>query len=208
MRRKILLFITLIGLSIHGFTFIFVNDIKPAFSTPGDELIDKNLTQGASLFLLSQSSALLLLNEYELSAQGFNIPAATEQLKKAISYIEAAKLEYLKAKEIGLQYGINPLKAAMLKEFDYISARKNNAMNTEISNKVAAFMSKADIIGLHNENLNNIQNIIDTLNRLKTQMDKGIKPPLEEFWKLYTQYSEASLFGNYCTVYGHKVFLN
>jgi hypothetical protein len=192
--------------------FVSANDIVPVFS---DEESDKKqqieyfVVSGTSLFLQSQSYSNLLLNEYELSGnQSFNCTGALGYAEKAISLLENSLNQYTKAKEAGEIIGYNPQKINLFRFFDYERFITDNSLNAVIAQKVQSYMQTGDILGLYQQNIDNLTGILNTLYTIKDNLKKGLKPDIKVFWNLMQQISESSLFGNYSTVIATAVFNN
>jgi hypothetical protein len=201
---KLLIMVLIVLGSVQGYGLIYHNDIIDPFPDPERKLMEGYHVSGASFFLQSQSVACLLLNEYEISSTSFDFPAATGYVKKAIFLLEAALNEYQKSKTLGIKCGVDLQKTTTLKGFDYSSI--TSGMVPDIAGKVVKYFENGDILGIYQENVTNISNILESLQYIKSQLEQGKKPGVEYFWKLYQQYSEAALFGNYATIIGRSAF--
>ena len=190
--------------STHTYGILYGNDIKDAFPIGVQKELDGYLTSGASNFLLSESQAMLLLNEYEISDNGFNIQVSLDYAKKALSLIEVSKTGFLNAKTLGIKAGVDGQKAIVLKSVSYDTI--TTGMNSIVAEKLLKYFKSGDVIGIYSENLDNISKIQETLTYIISILEQGKKPGLDTYWKLYQQYSEAALFGNYATVIGRTVF--
>jgi hypothetical protein len=192
---------------IHG--VIWDNDIAPVFSDDEGQKsqgIETNVINGASLFLQSQSQVLLLLNEYELSGiQTFNSKQALEYVENAINLLERAWTRYVSARTMGKKLGYNPVRLNVFATFDYDGYILENRLNSEIAKKVQGYLSSGDIVGIYQKTADDIANILITLNSIKENLKIGIKPGISLFWKLFQQYAESSLFGNYTTIMARTV---
>lgn len=189
---------------------IAMNDLECIFSeNPEKSLIKDNVISGAIGFLLSKSYSDLILMEYEKSAkETFNYPAVLDHLDKTISALEGSKESYIKAKEIGERLGYMENKISWFKGFNYDEFISTNKLNNDIALKVKSYLSKSDVIGLYQENINNITDILNTLYYIKSNVSSNVKPDISVMWKLLHQYSEALLWGNYSTMMGGKILSN
>jgi hypothetical protein len=190
--------------STHTYGFVFANDIVDAFPSPIQKELSGYIVSGASQFLLSESQAMLLLNEYEISDNGFNIQASLDYAKKALTLIETSITGFQNAKTLGLKTGVDGQKAIVLKTVSYDTIIAG--MNSVVADKLLKYFKSGDVIGIYSENLDNISKIQETLTYIISILEQGKKPGLETYWKLYQQYSDAALFGNYATVIGRTVF--
>ena len=212
-KKKVLMYlcvaISFMVASGHSYGFLTHNDIVPVFADDGGQKsqeIETNVINGASLFLRSQSQALLLLNEYELSGlQPFNSKNALEYVVNAIKLLEGAWTRYMNAGAIGKNLGYYPARINGFKTFDYDGFILENNLNKEIAKKVQGYLSQGDIIGIYQQTADDIAAILTTLNAIKEHLKIGVKPGISLFWKLFQQYAESSLFGNYTTLMARTV---
>ena len=192
--------------------FVSANDIVPVFGDDDaqkKQQIEYYVVSGTSLFLQSQSYSNLLLNEYELSGnQDFNFNVAVGYAEKAISLLENSLNQYKKAKETGEIIGYNPQKINLFKSFDYEKFINYNGLNGVIAQKVQSYMQSGDILGIYQQNIDNLTGILNTLYTIKDNLKKGLRPEIELFWNLMQKISESSLFGNYSTVIATAVLDN
>jgi hypothetical protein len=198
--------ITMLAASSHIHGLIFVNDLKPVFvddEGQKSQEIERNVTTGASLFLRAQSQSLLLLNEYELSGiQTFNHKKALEYVENAIKLLEEAWTRYLNAGALGKNLGYYPVKLNVLNTFDYDGFILENQLNKDIAKRLQDYLNRGDIVGIYQQAADDIEAILITLNSIKEHLKAGIKPGSSLFFKLFQQYAESSLFGNYSTMMG------
>ncbi len=196
----------------QNFAFICVNDIVPIFGDEGGEKkqeIENHVISGASLFLRAQSSANLLLNQYELSGtQPFNFTEAREYTETAISLLENARVQYVKAKQGGEETGYNTQKVELFKSFDYENFITVNRLNKDVAEKVRGYLGKGDITGIYQRAADDIGGILTTLYNIRDSLGNDVKPDIKLFWSLVQQFSTASLFGNYTTLMGTTVLNN
>ncbi|MCK4766525.1 MAG: hypothetical protein KAW12_30300 [Candidatus Aminicenantes bacterium] len=201
--KKILTVLFIMLLFLQAKAIIYVNDITPAFPEEYREEIESRIIDGASYFLKSQSYALLFLNEYEKSAaQPFDFSAASGYLEKTISELENSKTKYLQALEIGKNAGYKEENTAKLRNFNFDRLITENKLNSSVAQQVKYYLENADITGLYQQNINNIQAILNTLYSIRTRLGENAKPGVSTAWELFQQYSQAALFGNYSTMMG------
>lgn len=189
---------------------IAFNDLVCAFNDqPEKQTIENNVVSGASYYLLSKSFADLFLMEYEESTfQSFNFESAISSIDKAIANLELSKEKYRQAKDIGARLGYISQKVSWFENFTYDNFVAANKLNSEIASRVKVFLEKCDIVGIYNQNIIYIDEILATLYEIKKQLDEKSKPSKAEVWRLLQQYSETLLFGNYATMMGQSVLEN
>lgn len=205
--KKILLFLFLLLFSYQIFSLVYGNDIVCAFNPDSQKAdIETNVIDGALLFLKSKANADLLLQEYEKSAKSaFNFFRANDLVNQVILDLESSRNYYIAARDIGKKIGYVEKKISWFRDFDYDSFITENLMNREIAEKVKKYLVVCDIIGIYNQNVEDINSIIETLYAIKEAMKSNTQPDIKLFWRLLQQYSEAALFGNYATVIGSNI---
>lgn len=186
---------------------IVMNDIVRYFEDTSERVsIENDVIEGAIHFLKSKSYSDLILMEYEKSAkQAIDYPVILDYTDKAITELEKAKENYIRARDTGVRIGADKSRADSFKTFNYGQLVRTKKFNTVIANRVTAHFSKGDVVGAHNRNLQNIEEILQNMYFIREQLKNHITPGIDIFWKMLQQYSEAALFGNYCTVIGSTV---
>jgi hypothetical protein len=181
--------------------FVVMNDIVPVFSVGEQDKIESSIIDGAVRFLQAKSYADLLLREYETSGkQSIHYPAALEYAEKAMSELQTSKSDYMKAIEAGTRAGYAVEIVDKFKAYDYDMLAAKKGLNKDIMSSAKTFLSSGDILGAYRKNVNNIDNIISTLQLIKEKLAVDVTPDISLFWQLLQQFSTAALFGNYCTM--------
>jgi hypothetical protein len=208
--KKIIFFTIILIFTLKAQPLVTVNDITCAFSEGSEKSsIEENIVEGSIHFLQSKSSADLLLCEIEKSAnREFNYSLSIEYVEKAISELEISRASYINAIEIGKRIGYIKEKVDWFKFFDYDSFIKDNNLNGELALKVKYYLFRGDVIGIYQQNIDNITNILNTLYLIKDQIKSNRVPDKTAFWKLFQQYAETALFGNYSTIIGSTILEN
>ncbi len=201
----ILLFI----FTLSGFTraLIVHNDIWPAFPPEERSNIEGAVISGAVHFLKAQSYANLLMTEYEESARRtFDMQAAITHATDAYDQLEKSIENYGEAIVHGRRAGYFAETIKKFKAFNYDSFITDTGMDKGTMSTVRAYFSTGDILGAYQQNVDNINAILLTLSRIKTELESGQLPSKPLIWLLLQQFSKASIFGNYCTVTAQAVF--
>ena len=71
---------------------------------------------------------------------------------------------------------------------------------------VKAYVSGGNILGLYQQNVEYLGEILITLNLVAEKCTAQQSPDISLLWQLLQQFSKAALFGNYCTVTATAVF--
>lgn len=207
MKRLGFLFIIFVFLTLQMNAFVTLNDVHCLFNDGSEKIqIEENMIGGAAYFLLSKSYADLLLYEYEKSAkQEFNFATSFEYVEKAIQEITFSKMKYVTALDIGKKIGYAENKIDWFKTFNYDDFISENKLNKEIAEKVKNHLVRYDVIGIYQQNIDYINQILNTLNLIKYDIKEKRIPDISIYWNLLQQYSETVLFGNYSTVLGGTI---
>jgi hypothetical protein len=200
--KKTMFFIVLFtfGCILAGEPFVVMNDIVPVFPERDRDKIENAVIEGAVHFLQAKSYSDLLLQEYEKSAkQEINYAAALDYVEKAVVELEAAKKEYQESIAAGNLAGYAAEKVQRFKVFDYDKFSTQMDLNKDLMAVVKSYLSAGNILGAYQENVNNIGKILATMETIKEKIEVNITPDISLFWQLLQQFSQAALFGNYCT---------
>jgi len=205
--KKIFLTVLILAFSFQVYPVIYFNDLNCLFSEgPEKAVIDKNMVSGSTYFLESKAFADLLLMEYEKSSnQVLDFDAALGYAEKALACLEKAKEFYVDAKNTGAKIGYIDTKKKWFHSFNYDQLIALHKMNKEIAGKAKNYLANADVVGIYQQNITNLDIILTTLTAIRDQLKVNQKPGTLEAWNLFQQYSHASLFGNYATIMGITV---
>jgi hypothetical protein len=208
MRKTSFVLVALVFMvSISMLASIVHNDIVPVFPEGEQAKIESRVIEGAVHFLEASSQANLLLKEYEKSArQPFNYQAALEYTDKAIYELEISRAEYGQAVNTAKDAGYVTEMIQKFKDFDYDSFCASGQLNGDTMASVKAYLSAGNIVGAYRQNTERIDDILLVLVQVREKIAAGQLPDISLPWKLLQLFSEAALFGNYCTMTAHSVF--
>jgi hypothetical protein len=206
MKKIIFVMITLF-LSFMLSAFVELNDIVPAFPEEEQGAIESAVIQGAIHFLQAKSQADLLLSEVEKSAkQTFNYSSALVCTENAIGELEKSIHEYHQAITCAKRAGYVTEVIQKFKNFNYDTYASENKLNRDIMAVVKAYFSGGNIIGVYQQYVEYLGEILITLHLIKDKLTADLLPDVSLSWQLLQQFSHTSLFGNYCTVTATVVF--
>jgi hypothetical protein len=202
--------IALLAFSLKIYAFVWANDLECLFSeNPEKTILSENLVNGSIHFLKSKQYADLLLYEYEKSAlPGYNFFPSLDHIEKALYELNSAKTKYREAITIGKRIGYNEAKVNWFKSFDYDSYSTMNNLNAGTAQRVKNYLIKNDVLGIYQHCIDEVDEIVNTLNLMKDKARSGKQPEITLYWRLLQQYAEASLFGNYATMMGGTILGN
>jgi hypothetical protein len=204
-----ILIATIISSVFNLYGYMVLNDTDPVFNGPRKESISDLLVNGAVGFIDANCEALLLLKEYEISANTpFSISNALLRTENALNSLEDARKHYSDALKIGEMCGYVKTYRDMLINFDYTAYINEEKLNSEIANLVAYYLKKGDVLGMYRKNIDNIDELIGVLKTIQSSLRNNVKPDIEVFWSLLQKFSLAELYGNYSTVLSMKAFGN
>ena len=200
MKKIIFVMITLF-MGVMSSAFIEMNDIVPAFPGEVQGTIENAVIQGAIHFLQAKSQADLLLGEVEKSAkQPLNYSSALVNTEKAIAELEKSINEYDQAITCAKQAGYVNEVIQKFKNFNYDAFTSENKLNRDIMTMVKAYFSGGNIVGVYQQYVEYLGEILITLHLIKDKLTADLLPDISLSWQLLQQFSQASLFGNYCTI--------
>ncbi|MCX6582835.1 MAG: hypothetical protein NT166_21880 [Candidatus Aminicenantes bacterium] len=208
MKIKILLVSAVIALSvINLYPITCLNDIECVFNpAPEKAILRTNMIDGATHFLMAKAHIALLLAEYEKTANNqveFDCGTSNAYCDNAIKELKAALDDYANARTIGEKLGYNPAQVQLLKTATFSNSKSQ--YNSDIFNKVTAYLQSGDILGIYTKNIENLKTILGLLETITSQLQNDVQPPVEDYWKLLEKESEATLFGNLATVLGSPI---
>lgn len=170
-------------------------------------ILSEHQKNGALHFLEAKAYADLLLYEYEKSAlQPFEPAASLEHLEKAIAGLEAARIRFTEAIDLGKKIGYNPDKVKLFRQFNqYDRFIERHRLNRHIAGEVKEYLQDADILGAYQHCLDDMEELLNTLFAMQVELKAGRAPGIREYWQLLQQFAEAALFGNYASVMGTHI---
>ena len=188
---------------------ITFNDVVCAFSPSTEKIkLQDNMIAGASSFLAANGKAFLLLSIYERDCNGnLDITAALIHAREALSDLEKARTLYGKALNIGKELGYNEYKRPMFSSYNFSEVTQEKKLNEPIADRVKTFLVGMDVVGLYEQNLQNVDSICITLKDIISLLEAGQTPGKGIMWSLLQEFSEASLFGNYSTIIGGDILM-
>lgn len=170
------------------------------FPPPPDERTNAIIIDGTSLFLQSNASVYLLLNEVEMAEkQGLNYTYALNLADAAAEKLRQAKDKYIEAISVEKRKTLTRAMTQRYKYFDYMVFADANKMNREVMMKVSEFLKNANFAGVIEKSVTDIDDILTLIDEIRVDLANGIKPDLQQFRLLMQKYSTLSLFGNYAT---------
>jgi len=199
--------LTLVGVSIFYLNAIVVmNDPYSPFHGRTSVQIGDKITEGASELLQSASEAFLFLNEAELAGiNGLNVGAALQRVDLAIARVEQALNLFKDIIAVGKDAGYDEKRIGKLREFSYNQFAKDNELSLETMNKVSAYLGHGNVLGFYRHHVRNLQRLLNTLNRIKTDLLAGKLSENQILWSLLQQYNTTLMFGNYASLVFYKI---
>jgi hypothetical protein len=203
---KLFLLVTIIAVSIvYLHAFWTVNDPYSPFPKSSSE-IGSMITDGASELLQSASEAFLFMNEVEMAASnGLNVNAALQRVDLAAARIEHAVGTFKNIIAMGRESGYDAKRIGKLKVFNYGLYARENGLNHEIMAQVSAYLQKGNVLGFYARHLANLQKLLNTLNRIKSDLLAGKLSENRVLWSLLQQYSTTMLIGNYASLVFYQI---
>jgi hypothetical protein len=156
------------------------------------------IVNGAGYYLKAYSETLMFLNRVEMSevaAQDFN--EMLDIVNRAIDNIKIAGEYYrsINARLAYLPYDFNIFYRLLY--FDYAGFQREKGLNASIFQKVRYYLGYGDVNGIFSTLQTDTENILSRLYTIKSMVEAGQYPDLENLWRINQQFSETMLFGQY-----------
>ena len=200
----IALFLVLVG---DAFGLVMLNDSDGGFPPPnveatsGNETIRQLVNESASCFFKSYGQFMFFLNEVELGElNGVNFSSLQLHIDAATAYMKTCQNTY---NSLNILADSTPYKEdfiSRLKEFDYDAFRKEKKLTLEIFEEVKSYLKKGDIKGMYKKALLETQQILDSLNGMKEEVDSFYAPTTDKIWELNNSYYNLTIWGQYSSM--------
>jgi hypothetical protein len=204
MMRRLNAFLGFMGLLI---LFVFnmqvsgkmvVNYSDASFEEQSRGQMETYVVEAAGYFLKSQSDLFLFLNKIELSdLEGADFTALRSIIDNAAANMQNANAKYSELTAAADSRSYNQTLLDQLTAFDYHSFRENKGLNRVIYDEVEAYLKVGDVRGVYHKLNSDTQYILGLLAVLKSAVDRGTLPAMEDVWKTSRAYANAFLFGQY-----------
>jgi hypothetical protein len=202
----------LVGLVLIGISIVYLNAVIVAndpYSPPrgrGSFMIGDMIAESASELLQSASEAFLFLNEVEIAEKnGLNVGAALQRVDLASARVEQALALFRNIIDVGRESGYDDVRINKLKDFSYKQFAKDNGLSGETMSEVSAYLGRGNVLGFYRRHALNLQSLLVTLNRIRTDLLAGKLSENQVLWSLLQQYNKTMLFGNYASLVFYKI---
>jgi hypothetical protein len=204
---KLMVGLVLIGISIvYLHAVIVVNDPLSPFPGRTSVQVGDMITDSASELLQSASEAFLFLNEVEIAGKnGLNVGAALQRVDLASSRVEQALRVFKDILAVGSEAGYEKNRIGKLKDFSYSQFARDNGLSEETMNEVSAYLARGNVLGFYRRHARNLQTLLNTLQRIKTDLLAGKLSENQVLWSLLQQYNSTMMFGNYASLVFYKI---
>lgn len=204
---KLMVGVVLIGISIVCLNaVIVVNDPASPFKGRSSVQVGDMIADSASELLQSASEAFLFLNEVEIAGKnGLNVGAALQRVDLASARVEQALRLFRDIINVGSESGYEKNRIAKLKEFSYDQFAQDNGLSRETMTQVSTYLGRGDVLGFYRRHANNLQILLNTLNRIKADLMTDKLLENQVLWSLLQQYNSTMMFGNYASLVFYKI---
>ncbi len=204
---QVLVGLVLIGISIVYLNAVMVgNDPYSPFPAKTSVQVGDIITESASELLQSASEAFLFMNEVEIAEQNsLNSGAALQQIDLATAKVEHALKIFNEIIAIGSEAGYDEGRIGKLKAFNYEQYARENGLSRETMTKVATYLGKGNVSGFYRCHAGNLETLLNTLNRIKDDLNVGKLSENKVLWSLLQQYDSAMMFGNYASLVFYNI---
>ncbi|MCJ7524113.1 MAG: hypothetical protein MUP71_02695 [Candidatus Aminicenantes bacterium] len=204
---KLIVGLVLVGISImYLHAVIVVNDPYSPFPAKTSIQVGDMITDSASELLQSASEAFLFLNEVEIAGKnGLNVGSALQRVDLAAARVEQALNLFKNIIAVGHEAGYEKNRIGKLKDFSYGQFARDNGLSEETMNEVSAYLAKGNVLGFYRRHARNLQELLNTLQLIKTDLLAGKLSENQVLWSLLQQYSSTMMFGNYASLVFYKI---
>ena len=71
--------------------------------------------------------------------------------------------------------------------------------------EVSAYLGRGNVLGFYRRHARNLQNLLNTLKSIKTDLLAGRLSENQVLWSLLQQYNSTMMFGNYASLVFYKI---
>jgi len=204
---KLVVGLFLIGISIVYLNAVIAfNDPYSPFKNGSSVQVGDMIAESASELLQSASEAFLFLNEVEIAEKnGLNVGAALQRVDLASARVEQALNLFKDIIIVGSAAGYDVNRIRKLKNFSYDQFAKDNGLSRETMRQVSIYLGRGNILGFYRCHVRNLQGVLNTLNRIKTDLLAGKRSENKMLWSLLQQYNNTIMLGNYASLVFYKI---
>ena len=204
---KLVMGLVLIGISIVYLNAVMVlNDPVSPFPGRTSVQVGDMITESASELLQSAAEAFLFLNEVEIAEKnGLNVGAALQRVDMAAAKVEQALRLFKDIIAVGREAGYEKNRIGKLKDFSYGQFARDNGLSEETMSEVSAYLANGNVLGFYRRHASNLQTLLNTLQRIKTDLLAGKLSENPVLWSLLQQYNSTMMFGNYASLVFYKI---
>ena len=185
---------------------IVVNDPWSPFRDKASVQVGDMIADSASELLQSASEAFLFLNEVEVAGKnGLNVGAALQRVDMAAAKVELALRLFRDIITVGREAGYDEKRIGMLKNFSYDQFAKDNGLSRETMTQVSSYLGRGNVLGFYRRHAGNLQTLLNTLQRIKTDLLAGELSENQVLWSLLQQYNSTMMFGNYASLVFYQI---
>jgi hypothetical protein len=156
------------------------------------------IMESTGYFLASHSDYQDFLNRVEMSdIKGIDYKELRELIYSTIDNMEKAREAYVNLKTTAEKIPYNQEMIDKLMKFDYDGFRIQYGLNEPIFERVKSLLITADIPGLDDTVIANMDAVLKQLYTARAIVDKDSTPDVSILWRINQAYAEAQLFGQY-----------
>jgi len=159
------------------------------------------IIEASSQFLQSHSSVFLLLNVSELNLrESFDFETAQKLIDSSIIRLSLSRENFVRVVNSLENLPIKPDIAKKFKSFNYSQLANKRNLHPDVMNKVAGFLKRADIKGIYEASVVNIDQILNALQQIQATVQSRVVPDIENLRVLFQLHSDSMLFGYYSSL--------
>jgi hypothetical protein len=160
--------------------------------------INTNVMEAAGYFLKSQSDMFLFLTKIERSdLEGTDFSELQSIIENAVIDMRNANTKYRELTVLANRTSYNQEVLNRLTAFNYAAFKNSKGLNSVIYDDVKVYLQIGDVRGIYHKLWLDTQQILHQLNVIKSAVDAGMLPDMQDVWQTNRAYSNTFLFGQY-----------
>ncbi len=168
------------------------------FVPSGSGLMGMYLVEGAGYVLDARSGVSTFMNRFETAElTGVDFPEMSDILARAIDNLEKAKASYVFIHFIAKNTPYRVSVIERLKAFPYNDFQKRSGLYPKVFRRVKRYLKRGKVRRVFSVISKDLDLLLGQLTELKSSIDAGRLPEVQQVWRLNQSFSDNIFFGQY-----------
>ena len=190
----------------NSYGWIKLNGSELGFNPEDQKIIEEEIISGASNFLQSYSTILVLFYGLEIRQfQGINYQEMNDLVKRAIDYMTNARDAYYRLTQKALNSSFNYEIISKLIALDHRESKLTGMVRSESLVHTIEFLNQGDLRGLYIQAWLDVEQILDKFYMIKETFNRSEIPNLNTLWELHRLISDSLISGRYVAEVFYKI---